>query len=71
VLHVQICAVACAFHSLHDFSSDIVHFISGGRPEGSKRNLNFQGATWHHLKHLQSKDFKHHGINHYSFNSTN
>jgi hypothetical protein len=22
-------------------------FFSGGRPEASKRNLNFQGATWH------------------------
>jgi len=22
-------------------------FVSGGRPEASKRNLNFQGATWH------------------------
>jgi len=32
-------------------------FISGGRPEASKRNLNFQTATWHHLKHLQIKDF--------------
>jgi hypothetical protein len=30
--------------------------FSGGRPEASKRNVNFQGATWHHLKHLQSKD---------------
>jgi hypothetical protein len=28
---------------------------SGGRPEGSKRNLNFQTATWHHLKHFQRK----------------
>ncbi len=31
--------------------------ISGGSPEASKRNLNFQSATWHHLKHLQIKDF--------------
>jgi hypothetical protein len=23
--------------------------VSGGRLAGSKRNLNFQGATWHHL----------------------
>ncbi len=23
--------------------------FSGGRPEGSKRNLNFQSATWHHF----------------------
>ncbi len=23
--------------------------FSGGRPEGSKRNLNFQGAMWHHF----------------------
>jgi hypothetical protein len=29
--------------------------ISGGRPEGSKRNLNFQSARWHHLKHFQRK----------------
>jgi len=28
VQHVQMCTVACAFHSLHDSSSDIVHFIS-------------------------------------------
>jgi hypothetical protein len=25
----------------------LVAFVSGGRPEASKRNLNFQGATWH------------------------
>jgi hypothetical protein len=25
-------------------------FVSGGRPEASKRNLNFQGARWHHFK---------------------
>jgi hypothetical protein len=31
--------------------------ISGGRPEGSKRNLKFQSGMWHHFKHLQSKDF--------------
>jgi hypothetical protein len=30
-------------------------FFSGGRHEGSKRNLNFQSATWHHLKHFQRK----------------
>jgi hypothetical protein len=24
--------------------------VSGGRPEGSKCNLNFQGGMWHHLK---------------------
>jgi len=30
-------------------------FFSGGRPEGSKRNLNFQSATWHHLKNFQRK----------------
>jgi hypothetical protein len=24
--------------------------FSGGRPEGSKRNLKFQSATWHHFK---------------------
>ncbi len=35
----------------------VKYLFSGGRPEGSKRNLNFQGATWHHFKHLQSKDF--------------
>jgi hypothetical protein len=29
--------------------------FSGGRPEGSKRNLNFHSATWHHLKHFQRK----------------
>jgi hypothetical protein len=29
--------------------------FSGGRPEGSRRNLNFQSATWHHLKHFQRK----------------
>jgi hypothetical protein len=27
--------------------ADMSDFISGGRPKGSKRNLNFQGATWH------------------------
>jgi hypothetical protein len=31
--------------------------FSGGRPEGSKCNLKFQSATWHHFKHFQSKDF--------------
>jgi hypothetical protein len=31
--------------------------ISGGRPEGSKRNLKFQSDMWHHFKHFQSKDF--------------
>jgi hypothetical protein len=31
--------------------------VSEGRPEGSKRNLKFQSATWHHFKHFQSKDF--------------
>jgi hypothetical protein len=31
--------------------------VSGGRPEGSKRNLKFQSAMWHHFKHFQSKDF--------------
>jgi len=30
-------------------------FVSGGRHEGSKCNLNFQSATWHHLKHFQKK----------------
>jgi hypothetical protein len=28
---------------LHSF------IFSGGGPEGSKRNLNFQGVTWHHF----------------------
>jgi hypothetical protein len=28
----------------------IFAIFSGGRPEVSKRNLNFQSATWHHLK---------------------
>jgi len=41
------------------FSQFFCFFFSGGRPEASKRNLNFQSATWHHLKHLQSKDFFH------------
>ncbi len=31
--------------------------FNGGRLEGSKRNLKFQSATWHHFKHFQSKDF--------------
>jgi hypothetical protein len=37
-------------------------FFSGGRLEGSKCNLNFQSATWHHFQHLQSKDFFSHFI---------
>jgi hypothetical protein len=37
-------------------------FFSGGRPEGSKRNLNFQGATWHQFQHLPSKDCFSHSI---------
>jgi len=36
-------------------SNGQINFVSGGRPEASKRNLNFQAATWHHLKHLQSE----------------
>ncbi len=28
MLHVKICAVACAFDNLHDSNNDIVHFIS-------------------------------------------
>jgi len=32
-------------------------FFSGSRPEGSKHNLKFQSAMWHHFKHFQSKDF--------------
>ncbi len=31
--------------------------FSGGRPEGSKHNLKFQSAMWHHFKHFQSKRF--------------
>jgi hypothetical protein len=31
--------------------------FSGDRPEGSKHNLKFQSAMWHHFKHFQSKDF--------------
>jgi hypothetical protein len=37
------------------FSTHKTCFLSGGRPEGSKLNLNFQSATWHHLKHFQRK----------------
>jgi hypothetical protein len=29
------------------FGNKLFSFFSGGRPEASKRNLNFQGATWH------------------------
>jgi hypothetical protein len=36
-------------------SKMIVQIFSGGRPEGSKRNLKFQSAMWHHLKHFQRK----------------
>jgi hypothetical protein len=32
-------------------------FVNGGRLEGSKRNMKFQSAMWHHFKHFQSKDF--------------
>jgi hypothetical protein len=35
----------------------IILIFSGGRPEASKRNLNFQGGTWYQFEHLQSKDF--------------
>jgi len=43
--------------NLYRWSTSIcIKIVSGGRPEASKRNLNFQSATWHHLKHLQSKD---------------
>jgi hypothetical protein len=31
--------------------------IISGRPEGSKHNLKFQSAMWHHFKHFQSKIF--------------
>jgi hypothetical protein len=34
----------------------LVDLFSGGRPEGSKPNLKFQSAMWHHFKHSQSKD---------------
>jgi len=27
----------------------LIVVVSGGRPEASKRNLNFQGTTWHHF----------------------
>ncbi len=50
------CYVLCQFFYLWCFVHSMV-LISGGRPEGSKLNLNFQGVTWHHLRHLQSKDF--------------
>jgi hypothetical protein len=43
--------------SLNKLLISAMVFFSGGRPEASKRNLNFQSATWHHLKHLQIKDF--------------
>ncbi len=29
--------------------------FSAGTPEGSKHNLNFWSATWHHLAHFQRK----------------
>ncbi len=32
-------------------------FFNGGRHEGSKRNVKFQSAMWHHFKHFQHKDF--------------
>jgi len=35
----------------------LIKIFSGGRPEGSKHNLKFQSAMWHHFKHFQSKDF--------------
>jgi hypothetical protein len=28
-----------------------IYICSGGRPEGSKHNLKFQSAMWHHFKH--------------------
>jgi len=31
--------------------------FSGGRPEGSKCNLKFQSAMWHHFEHFQSNFF--------------
>jgi hypothetical protein len=41
------------YPSYQDFFPNFL--VSGGRPEGSKLNLNFQSATWHHLKHFQRK----------------
>jgi hypothetical protein len=35
-----------------DFTISV--FVGGGRPRGSKRKLNFQSATWHHLEHFPS-----------------
>jgi len=45
----------CKVHSVSWKSFFFLIFFSEGRPEGSKRNLNFQSATWHHLKHFQRK----------------
>ncbi len=45
-------------HDLLTFAiSHVYKIFSGGRLKGSKHNLNFHGATWHHFKHLQSKFF--------------
>jgi hypothetical protein len=43
--------------SAQDSPRDVPPIVSGGRPEGSKRNLKFLSAMWHHFKHFQSKDF--------------
>jgi len=33
--------------SLTDYAENKQTLFSGGRPEASKRNLNFQSTTWH------------------------
>jgi len=45
--------VRCRFFVVYDKTC----IISGGRPEGSKHNLKFQSAMWHHFKHFQSEVF--------------
>jgi hypothetical protein len=37
---------------IHEFYIEIKKMFSGGRPEASKRDLNFQSATWHQFQHL-------------------
>jgi hypothetical protein len=37
------------------FKKPCKHIFRGGRLEGSKGNLKFQNAMWHHFKHFQSK----------------
>jgi hypothetical protein len=34
------------YSSLGEFGPQVIGLFSGGRPEGSKRNLKFQSATW-------------------------